>query len=125
MNLIVKMLYVDDDIFILRMVEAFMKGHFQVTSAGSAMEGLDLLELHGPFDIVISDYDMPGMKGVEFLNLVAERWPETIRILISGGGADIETVQRAVSSGSISRYLKKPFNVISLRDQLIEECSGG
>src|SRR6185369_10096932 len=120
MGLIAKMICVDDDIVILRMVEDFMEEHFQVFLAGSAKEGLDMMELHGPFDIVISDHDMPGMKGLEFLSLVAERWPETIRILMSGGGADMDTVMQAMSSGHISRYIAKPFSVSSLRDQLMK-----
>jgi response regulator RpfG family c-di-GMP phosphodiesterase len=82
-----------------------------------------MMELHGPFDIVVSDYDMPGMKGVEFLCLVAERWPETIRILMSGGGADMAEVERAISTGRISRFIAKPFCMISLRDQLWNACN--
>ena len=65
------------------------------------------------------------MKGVEFLCLVAERWPETIRILMSGGGADMDKVARAISAGHISRFLAKPLCMISLRDQLWNECNGG
>ena len=122
MGLIAKMICVDDDIFILQMIETYMEEFFQVALAGSAAEGLGKMELHGPFDIVISDYDMPGMKGIEFLGLVAKRWPETIRILMSGGNADMDKVKRAISAGHISRFLAKPFCVISLRDQLRDEC---
>ena len=123
--MIAKMLFVDDDIFFLRMVAVFMKGYFQVAVAGSAEEGLKQMELLGPFDIVISDYNMPGMNGVEFLRLVAERWPKTIRILTSGGGADMDLVEREISAGIISRFLAKPFCVISLRDQLAGGYKGG
>jgi CheY-like chemotaxis protein len=125
MGPIAKMLCVDDNLFVLQMIESFMEGHFQVTLADSAEEGLNMLEVHGPFDIVLSDYDMPGMKGVEFLCLVAERWPETIRILMSGGGADMDKVERAISAGHISRFLAKPYCMITLRDQLWNECNGG
>ena len=60
MGSIAKMICVDDNLFVLHMIESFMEGYFQVTLAGSAEEGLDMLELHGPFDIVLSDYDMPA-----------------------------------------------------------------
>jgi DNA-binding NtrC family response regulator len=73
----------------------------------------------------MSDYDMPGMKGLELLSLVAERWPGTIRILMSGGGTDMDKVERAIGTGHVSRFLAKPFCVISLRDQLCGECNGG
>lgn len=125
MGLIAKMMCVDDDVLIQHMIKSCMEEYFQVSLAGSAEEGLDMMEWDGPFDIVMSDYDMPGMKGVEFLCLVAERWPETIRILMSGGGADMDTVVRAISAGQISRFLEKPFCAISLRDQLWNACNGG
>jgi len=118
-----KMICVDDDIFIQHVVKMFMEEYFQVTLVGSAEEGLCLMELHGPFDIVIADYDMPGMNGMEFLSLVAERWPETIRILMSGGNMDMDNVERAISAGHISRFLTKPFCMITLRDRLLDECN--
>lgn len=124
MGLNAKIMCVDDDIFILRMIESCMEEDFQVALAGSAEEGLKMMVLHGPFDVVISDYDMPGMNGVEFLGQVAERWPETIRILMSGGGVDMDTVERAINSGHISRFLEKPFGVITLLDQLCDACNG-
>lgn len=124
MGLIAKMICVDDDIFILQMIETYMEGYFQVALACSAEEGLVMLELHGPFDIVMSDYDMPGMNGVEFLCLVAERWPETVRILMSGGNADMDKVERAIGAGRITWFLAKPFCVTSLRNQLRDEFNG-
>lgn len=121
----VTVLCVDDDIFIQKMVATFLEGYFRVVLAYSAEEGLDLLQTQGPFDIVISDYEMPGMKGVEFLRLVRELWPETTRILASGGGADPEVVTQAISAGNISHFLSKPFDVISLRNLLIDERNEG
>ena len=116
-----KLICVDDDISILQIVKACLCEHFHVTIAGSALKGLDLMETYGPFDIVMSDHEMPGMKGVEFLSLVAERWPETIRILTSGGCTDIDSVTRAINAGQISRFIPKPFDAVILADQLLEE----
>jgi DNA-binding NtrC family response regulator len=125
MGLIAKMICVDDDDIIRNIVKTSMLGHFYVAVADSASKGLDLLETDGPFDIVLSDYDMPGMNGLEFLCLVAERWPKTIRILMSGGIADMDKVQRAIRAGHVSRFLAKPFCTLSLRDQLRDVCNGG
>jgi len=123
MGEIAKMICIDDDTFIQQIVMAIMEGTFHVTVADSAPKGLVLMETDGPFDIVLCDYDMPDMKGLEFLSLVAERWPETIRILISGGGADPDKVAQAINAGRISRFLAKPFCLLSLRDQLLDECN--
>jgi len=117
-----KILCVDDDGFILRLLEAFLRGHFQIVLAGSAAEGLALLESQGPFLIVLSDYDMPGMKGLEFLCQVARRWPETTRILMSGGPMDMDEVERAIGQGHISRFHAKPLRIKHLCDQLRDEC---
>jgi len=125
MSPIIKIICVDDDIYVLHTVKACLCKHFHVTIAGSALKGLDLMETDGPFDIVMSDHEMPGMKGVEFLSLVAERWPETIRILMSGDCKDMDSVMRAIKAGHISRFIPKPFNPVILADQLLEEFNGG
>ena len=115
-----KIICVDDDISILQIVKECLCEHFLVAIAGSALKWLDLMETDGPFDIVISDHEMPGMKGLEFLSLVAERWPETIRILMSGCCKDMDSVTRAINAGQISRFIPKPFNPVILADQLLD-----
>jgi len=119
-----KIICVDDDISILQIVKDCLCEHFLVAIAGSALKGLDLMETDGPFDIVISDHEMPGMKGLEFLSMVAERWPETIRILLSGDCKDMDSVTRAINAGQISRFIPKPFDAVILAAQLSEEFNG-
>jgi len=120
----IKIICVDDDISILQTVKDCLCKHFLVAIAASASKGLHLMETYGPFDIVMSDHEMPGMKGLEFLSLVAERWPETIRILMSGGCMDMDSVTRAINAGQISRFIPKPFDAVILADQLWEEFNG-
>jgi response regulator RpfG family c-di-GMP phosphodiesterase len=120
----IKIICVDDDIFILQTVKDCLCEHFLIAIAGSALKGIALMETDGPFDIVMSDHEMPGMKGLEFLSLVAERWPETIRILLSGDCKDMDSVTRAINAGQISRFIPKPFNPVILADQLLEEFKG-
>jgi DNA-binding NtrC family response regulator len=117
-----KILCVDDDRFILVLLDAFLRGHFQVALAGSASEALALLESQGPFRIVLSDYDMPGMKGIEFLCQVAQRWPETTRILMSGGTMDMDQLEQALDRGDISRFHAKPCRIKQLCEQLRDDC---
>jgi response regulator RpfG family c-di-GMP phosphodiesterase len=125
MSPIIKIICVDDDISILQIVKDCLCEHFLVAIAGSALKGLDLMETDGPFDIVMSDHEMPGMTGLEFLSLVAERWPETFRILMSGCCMDMDSVTRAINAGHISRFMPKPFDAVILADQLLEEFNGG
>jgi DNA-binding NtrC family response regulator len=120
----IKFICVDDDISILQIVKTSLCEYFLVAIAGSALKGMDFMETDGPFDIVMSDHEMPGMKGLDFLSLVAERWPETIRILMSGGCKDMDSVTRAINAGQISRFIQKPFDAVILADQLLEEFNG-
>lgn len=117
-----KILFVDDDASILRLIEAYLEGEFQVAVAGSAEEALAMMQSQGPFHIVVADYEMPGMKGVELLCQVAQRWPDTIRILMSGGAIDMAKVARALQAGYVSQYLAKPFCFDALCNQLRDEC---
>jgi response regulator RpfG family c-di-GMP phosphodiesterase len=78
----------------------------QTADGGAA--ALELLERE-PFDLVISDMRMPGMTGAELLAQVRERWPDTVRILLTGY-ADITSTIEAVNNGEIFRYLSKPWD---------------
>lgn len=79
---------------------------FQITVASSAEEGLAALQC-GQFDVVVSDERMPGMQGSEFLTSVRDRWPETIRIILSGQSS-LESAVRAINGAGIHRFLLKP-----------------
>jgi two-component system NtrC family sensor kinase len=57
---------------------------------------------------------MPGMNGASFLRAVSERWPDTVRILLSGY-ADLAAVVEAINSGNIYRFIAKPWNDDELR----------
>lgn len=81
--------------------------------AGSGAEALELLE-QTPMDVVVSDMRMPGMTGSELLAAVAERYPETCRIVLSGY-SDTDMVIAAVNEGRIWSYISKPWDDNHLR----------
>lgn len=60
------------------------------------------------FDFVISDYHMPGMNGIDFLRIVKEIRPDTIRLMLSAS-ADFRTVMEAVNEAEVFRYIPKPW----------------
>ena len=80
---------------------------FRSYTALDGEAGLRVLAEQGPISLVISDYRMPGLNGVDFLAKVREQSPDTVRILLTGY-ADTETAVAAVNEGNIFRLLTKP-----------------
>ena len=115
-------LFVDDEAPVLRSLKRLLRptGH-KVHIANSGAEGLEVLR-EQPIDVVVSDMRMPEMDGAEFLTSVAEQWPATTRMLLTGY-ADLTSAINAINNGSISRYLTKPWqdaDIIMSLEQAIE-----
>ena len=106
MEATVRVLYVDDEPDLLEIGRLFLEraGDFAVTTVGSAAAGLALLE-EGEFDAVVSDYQMPGMDGIEFLKAVRNGHGETPFILFTGRGRE-EVVIEAINNG-VDFYIQK------------------
>src|SRR5689334_11966231 len=108
-------LFVDDEQSILNTLKRiFMPENYTVFTALSAEEGLEILDKN-PVDIVVSDMRMPQMNGSEFLKIVAQKYPFTKRLLLTGH-ADISAAISAINEGGIDYYLSKPWK----NDQIIE-----
>src|SRR6185503_10313722 len=88
-------------------VRSMLAPHFEVELAHSGAEALARVEQHGPFAVVVSDYGMPGMSGVELLSELSEHFPDTARILLTGC-ADLGLALEALERGAIFRFLTKP-----------------
>ncbi|MBW7862023.1 MAG: response regulator [Rhodocyclaceae bacterium] len=109
-----RVLCVDDEPNILSALRRlFRQSGYVVEVAGSGSEGLAALERAG-FDLVISDMRMPEMDGAQFLEQVRKRWPETVRILLTGY-SDIGSTIEAINKGQIFRYVSKPWDDDDLR----------
>lgn len=106
----VRILCVDDEKNVLRALERlFMEDACEVLTASSAEEGLEILRSASLGQIVISDYRMPEMNGVDFLKEVCRHWPDTIRIVLSGY-ADTASIVGAINEGQIYKFIPKPWN---------------
>ncbi|UWG95429.1 response regulator [Dehalobacter sp. DCM] len=102
-----KVLLVDDDPYVLQAYTRTLRGSFSIKTAKSGTEGLEILKEEGPYAVVVSDYLMPKMDGVQFLAQTKELYPDTVRIMLSGQ-ADLDASIQAVNEGNIFRFLNKP-----------------
>ncbi len=116
-------LCVDDEIDNVQALERIFRAKYTVLKATSGKEALGILDQHrGPVSLIITDQRMPEMTGVQFLSHTIEKFPDTIRILLTGY-TDIESIVSAVNTGQISRYLTKPWDPVDLQatvDQAVE-----
>ena len=111
----IRILCVDDERNILQALErSFLDDNYEIVNAGSGAEGLQALEEAGPFQVVISDYRMPVMNGVEFLKKVYAGWPDTVRLVLSGY-ADVGAIVAAINEGHIYKFIPKPWDDQDLR----------
>jgi response regulator RpfG family c-di-GMP phosphodiesterase len=104
----ISVLYVDDEENNLFSFKATFRIKYQVHTAISGAEALRILETK-PVHIIITDQRMPEMTGVEFLEKVLVKYPDPMRILLTGY-ADMGAVVDAVNKGKIFHYLAKPWN---------------
>jgi len=102
-----KILFVDDEPAALDGYKRILHRDFDVDTATGGDEGLNSVREHGPYAVVISDMQMPGMNGAQFLARVRQETPDTIRMLLTGH-ADVKSAIDAVNEGNIFRFLTKP-----------------
>ena len=103
------LLFVDDEPGILSSLRRLFRPHgYRILVAESGALGLAELE-KTPVDLVISDMRMPEMDGATFLKAVRQRWPDTVRILLTGY-ADVTSTVAAINEGEIYRYVSKPWD---------------
>ena len=116
-----KIIVVDDEKVVtsafktLLKVEGFSDGHF----FNSPLEALEFLKENKP-DLVISDFMMPEMNGLEFLTEVKKLYPEVSKILLTGY-ADKENAIKAINEVGLYRYIEKPWD----NDDLILNIKNG
>jgi response regulator RpfG family c-di-GMP phosphodiesterase len=104
-----RLLCVDDEPGILSSLRRLFRAKgYEVLTAESGQAGLATLETE-MVDVVISDMRMPEMTGAQFLEHVRVRWPDTMRLLLTGY-ADIQSILDAINRGEIYRYITKPWD---------------
>lgn len=116
-----KLMVVDDEPDNLDLLFRTFRREFKVYKAESALEALQVLDDSGEMAIIISDQRMPEMNGTEFLGKTVDRFPDTIRILLTGY-TDVEDLVEAINSGQVFKYITKPWNPEELK-QVVQQAS--
>lgn len=110
-------LCVDDEMSILNALKRLLrKEGYKLLFANSGKEGLELLsenEVH----LVISDQRMPEMSGTEFLEIVKDKYPEVLRIILTGY-SDIDSITESINKGNIYKFFFKPWNDLRLKSEI-------
>jgi len=102
-------LLVDDEPYVVEGLQHQLhKEGYKILTATSADEALKLLAKTA-VDVVVSDEQMPKMRGSEFLAIVCKNYPKTVRIILTGQ-ASLDAAIRAINEGEIYRFLTKPCN---------------
>ena len=115
-----KILVVDDnDVFLIVVSKMLSRLGYEVSAADSAENGLSIF-LKNKFDVVLSDFEMPGMDGVSFACSVKKSAPLTRVVIMTGAGK--ETVFSRKST-AVDEVISKPFTWAEI-DETIQKLSG-
>lgn len=100
-------LLVDDDMNLLSGLRRSLRGQpYELFTANSAEMAIEMFQRQD-FDLVVADQQMSGMPGTELIAWLAQHFPDTVRIMLTGRG-DVEVLKQAINAGKVFRFLTKP-----------------
>ncbi len=116
-----RFLLVDDELHVLHALQRTLRQHVDdkdlrvelFTEPDKALER----SAEVAFDIIISDYRMPGMNGIEFLKMLKAIQPDAVRLMLSAS-SEFDTIVSAVNEAEVFRYLPKPWQVDDINDAI-------
>ena len=100
-------LFIDDEPNILEGYQRQLRKLFTMETAASGAQALEMLSKSGPYAVIITDMQMPGMNGIELLKQASIIAPNSVRMMLTGN-ADQQTAAAALNEGRIFRFLTKP-----------------
>ena len=113
------LLLVDDEPNVLASLQRCLRHDgYTIYLANNGAEALSILE-QNPVSVIVSDQRMPNMTGAEFLDRVRERWPHTIRLMLSGY-SEVQSLVETINQGAAWKFLFKPWDDDALRERLRE-----
>ena len=111
-------LFVDDEPRVTSALKAIFRREYDVAIANSGAEALDVMDKKS-FDVIVSDQRMPGMLGNELLAEVFKRYPQTMRILLTGF-MDKKAIVDSINEGEVYRFINKPWRNEEMREVVAE-----
>ncbi|RYD54718.1 MAG: hybrid sensor histidine kinase/response regulator [Sphingobacteriales bacterium] len=115
----IKILYIDDEANNLISFKASFRFDYTILTAVSTAEADAHLEKHADISIILCDQRMPDKTGVEYFEEIRNKYPNPVRILITGY-TDVESVINAINRGHIFRYVKKPWTDMDVASAIEE-----
>jgi CheY-like chemotaxis protein len=118
----IQILVVDDEPTVCRAITMLLRydGH-DVHSADSGEAALAVLEQHH-FDLIITDFSMPGMKGDQLVTTIKQLWPEQAIIMATAFAEEFNTFGRPCAG--LDYLLQKPFSQLELREAIAQVLAG-
>ena len=108
MSALPTVLIVDDEVRALESLERILEDDFDIKTAATVAQAEIILQQEW-VQVILCDQRMPDITGVEFLAQVRERWPEAVRMIISGY-TDAEDIIEGVNKAGIYQYITKPWH---------------
>jgi DNA-binding NtrC family response regulator len=115
-----RLLFVDDEERIVRVLEALFRSEFDVVTTTHPIEALELTKTNN-FQVIVSDQRMPDMLGVDLLSRVKMLSPNSVRILLTGY-SDLTAIVGSINEGEIFRFVNKPWDTSAFR-QIVREAA--
>ncbi len=109
-----RILFVDDDPVNTEHFVLSFEEEYDIITATSGEEALEIFHAQPEISVVISDQRMDGMTGVELLSIIYAQYPDTVRIIITGY-VDVSDIIDAINRGHIYQYVLKPWDIVQLR----------
>ena len=102
-----RILLVDDEPNLLTSYKELLERQYSIDTALDGEQALELIRRHGPYAVIVSDMNMPGMSGVELLTEAQRIAPDTVRIMLTAD-SEQQTAMSAINQGHIFQFLTKP-----------------
>jgi len=102
-------LYIDDEVDNLMAFKRLFRRQYNIFITDDASEATDLIPRH-KIDLVLSDYKMPKLTGVQLLEKVGQSYPNIARLIVTGYG-DLDTIRAATQQGIVQEVISKPWDV--------------
>jgi len=112
-----KVLLVDDESRLLESISRNLRNFVDLHTISKPEETPAYMKEHGPFAVIISDYQMPKLDGIKLLQVVQKLYPDTVRMMLTGQ-ADLTVSIDAINKGSIFRFLTKPCEIEDMKTQI-------